>query len=70
MSERTRRIRRAILPAGLALLAVWIVWHGFLGLAGELGRTTGLVTPVLSLISVLLLIVTGWEARRHMASGH
>jgi len=66
ISPRQRRILRAIMPAGVILLVVWIGWMA-LALASGGVEAWWWGTPILGLITSLILIVTGYNYRRILA---
>lgn len=63
-----RRILRATLPAGVLLLAAWILWLAVPALSG--GTRTDFTFPsgILGLVTASILIVTGLNYRRAIAA--
>jgi hypothetical protein len=63
-----RRILRVTLPAGIILLAAWILWLAVPTLAG--GTRTDFTFPsgIIGLVTAAILIVTGINYRRSMAA--
>lgn len=66
VSQRQRRILRAIMPAGVILLAVWIGWMA-VALASGGVEAWWWGTPILGLFTSIVLIVTGYNYRRTLA---
>ena len=64
-----RRILRAVLPAGVVLLVVWFVYVGVALVIG--GEQSGFasVRTVFGLVTSLILIVTGYQYRKHLDGG-
>ena len=63
-----RRVLRATLPAGILLLATWILWLAVPALTG--GTRTDFTFPsgIIGLVTAAILIVTGINYRRALAA--
>ena len=66
ISKRNERILRAVLPIGVAMLLVWVVWFVVaVGLPpSDIGM--GWVSALAGLVTSLVLIVTGYLYRRDL----
>jgi hypothetical protein len=64
-----QRILRAVLPAGVVLLVVWLVDAAAALVIG--GEQVGLTIAqaVFGLLTSLILIVSGYQYRKHLADG-
>ncbi|MBA3851139.1 MAG: hypothetical protein H0X59_02065 [Chloroflexi bacterium] len=60
------RFARSLLPAGIVLLALWVLVSGYGIVPGELeeSRPITVVGLALSLVSIVSIIGAGWLARR------
>ena len=64
-----QRILRAVLPAGVVLLVIWLVdVAAALVIGGEQVRLT-IAQAVFGLLTSLILIVSGYQYRKHLADG-
>jgi hypothetical protein len=61
-----RRILRAVQPAGILLLLVWVVWIGLPFVMGTERTDISVGSAVIGLVSSLILIATGRHYRRMM----
>jgi len=64
-----RRILRAVLPAGVMLLVVWFVYVGGALVIGGEQSGFAIVWTVFGLVTSLILIVTGYQYRKHIGDG-
>ena len=64
-----QRILRAVLPAGIVLLVVWLEYVLVaIGMGGEQFGLT-IAQAVFGLLTSLILIVSGYQYRKHLADG-
>lgn len=64
--DRSTRLLRAALPAGLLLLGIWVLFVAYFIIRDEFHpRPLMVVLLISSLFSFLGAIVTGWHARRY-----
>ena len=67
--RRAQQILRAVLPAGVVLLVVWLVdVAAALVIGGEQVGLT-IAQAVFGLLTALILIVSGYQYRKHLADG-
>lgn len=65
-SPRMERLLRAVLPIGIGLLVVWLVWVGAALVVGVEEFGLGFASAVLGLVTSILLVVTGYLSRRDL----
>jgi hypothetical protein len=61
-----RRLLMMTMPAGVVLLALWIAWVAFAVAAGGV-EAWWWGTPILGLVTSLILIGTGWNYHRALS---
>jgi hypothetical protein len=61
-----RRVLRAVMPAGILLLLVWVVWVGLPFVMGTQRTDISVGSAVIGLVTSLILIATGRHYRRMM----
>jgi hypothetical protein len=64
-----RRILRAVLPTGVVLLVVWFAYVGVVLVVGAELSGLSIVQAVFGLLTSLILIVTGYQYRKHLGEG-
>jgi membrane associated rhomboid family serine protease len=64
-----RRILRAVLPGGVILLVVWVVYVVAALVIGSQQFGLTIVQAVFGLLTSLILIVTGYQYRKHLGDG-
>lgn len=63
-----RRVLRATLPAGILVLAAWILWLAVPALTGGTRSDYSFPSGIVGLVTASILIVTGINNRRAMAA--
>ena len=64
-----RRLLRAVLPAGVVLLVVWFAYVGVVLVVGAERSGLSIVQAVFGLLTSLILIVSGYQYRKHLGDG-
>jgi hypothetical protein len=65
-SDGRNRVRRWLLPIGIAYALAWAMWWGYrVVVGGGLDSASEVVTMVVSGVTAALALILGWQSRRN-----